>query len=145
MPHDFQLAVDAARPHELAGWWAETLGWTVEIPDRDFIARMIAEGYATEAETMTWNGNLVWVTGAAIRHPGGLAAGPGSRIIFQQVPEAKAVKNRWHIDVRMGGDGMAAAVKDLTGRGATYLREGQQGPHRWITMADPEGNEFCIG
>jgi hypothetical protein len=32
----------------------------------------------------------------------------------------------------------------LVARGATFLHDGQQGPQRWITMADPEGNEFCI-
>ena len=30
------------------------------------------------------------------------------------------------------------------GRGATELHRGQQGPHHWVTMADPEGNEFCV-
>jgi hypothetical protein len=29
--------------------------------------------------------------------------------------------------------------------GATRLWDGRQGPHRWITLADPEGNEFCVG
>jgi hypothetical protein len=24
------------------------------------------------------------------------------------------------------------------------LHTGQQGPHSWLTMADPEGNEFCV-
>ena len=28
--------------------------------------------------------------------------------------------------------------------GATRLWDGQQGPQRWVTMADPEGNEFCV-
>ena len=30
MAYDFQVTVDAARPHVLADWWAETLGWDVE-------------------------------------------------------------------------------------------------------------------
>lgn len=29
-------------------------------------------------------------------------------------------------------------------RGATFLWEASQGPYAWVTMADPEGNEFCI-
>ncbi|HMG65023.1 MAG TPA: VOC family protein [Streptosporangiaceae bacterium] len=33
----------------------------------------------------------------------------------------------------------------LAARGATELHRGQQGPLRWVTMADPEGNEFCVG
>jgi Glyoxalase-like domain len=144
VPYDFQLGVDAERPHELADWWAETLGWTVEVPDEGFIRRMIDEGYATEDETMTWKGRLVWITGAAIRHPDGRAGGPGRRIFFQQVPEPKSVKNRWHVDVWVGADNVPSAVETLAGRGATYLHDGQQGPHRWVTMADPEGNEFCL-
>ena len=35
-------------------------------------------------------------------------------------------------------------VDDLVQRGATVLHEGRQGPHTWVTMADPEGNEFCV-
>jgi hypothetical protein len=26
----------------------------------------------------------------------------------------------------------------------TFLWTGEQGPHNWVTMADPEGNEFCV-
>jgi hypothetical protein len=144
MAYDFQVAVDAARPHELAEWWAETLGWLVEETDEDFVRKMIAEGYAAESDTITHNGRLVWRTGAAIRHPEGPAAGPRRRIIFQQVPEAKTVKNRWHLDVWVGAEDVPAVTEQLTGRGATFLHDGTQGPHRWVTMADPEGNEFCI-
>jgi hypothetical protein len=144
MAYDFQLGVDCARPHELADWWAETLDWTVEISDEDFIRRMISEGYAAETDTTTHAGRLVWTTGAAIRHPDGPAAGTRRRIYFQQVPEPKTAKNRWHIDVSVGADEMQSAVQKLTARGATFLYEGQQGPHRWVTLADPEGNEFCV-
>ncbi len=144
MAYDFQLAVDCARPHELADWWAETLGWVVENSDEDFIRRMIGEGYAAESDTMTHNGKLVWVTGAAIGHPDGPATGSRKRVIFQQVPESKTVKNRWHIDVWVGAESVQSVSEQLISRGATFLHEGQQGPHRWITMADPEGNEFCL-
>jgi Glyoxalase-like domain len=54
--YDFQVAFDCADPHGLADWWAETLGWTVEEQDPDFIRRMIAEGYATEADTTMHDG-----------------------------------------------------------------------------------------
>jgi len=37
MAHDFQVVVDSADPHVLAGWWAETLGWSVEPTDEDFV------------------------------------------------------------------------------------------------------------
>jgi predicted enzyme related to lactoylglutathione lyase len=65
-------------------------------------------------------------------------------VLFQLVPEPKTVKNRVHLDVRVAPDDIAAEVARLTARGATVLHEGQQGPHRWVTIADPEGNELCI-
>jgi hypothetical protein len=70
MAYEFQVTVDSQRPHELADWWAETLGWVVEPQDEAFIRRMIAEGHATDADTMTYHGALVWRDGAAIRFPG---------------------------------------------------------------------------
>jgi hypothetical protein len=140
MPYDFQVVFDAADPHAQADWWAGTLGWTVEPQDEAFIRKMIAEGYATEDDTTTHNGAVVWKTGAAIRHPES-----DRRVLFQTVPESKTVKNRVHPDVRVGADDVAAIVARLTQRGATVLHHGQQGPHRWVTLADPEGNEFCVG
>jgi predicted enzyme related to lactoylglutathione lyase len=35
-------------------------------------------------------------------------------------------------------------VARLTAQGATVLHHGQQGPHSWVTIADPEGNELCL-
>ena len=32
----------------------------------------------------------------------------------------------------------------LEARGAKFLYDAQQGPYSWYTMADPEGNEFCL-
>lgn len=144
MPYDFQVAVDCAEPHALADWWAETLGWQVQRSDEDFIRKMIAEGYATEADTSVHEGALVWTTGAAISHPDGSDSGSGRRIYFQQVPEGKTAKNRMHLDVRVGQEHVREQQEKLIARGATYQYDGQQGPHRWVTMTDPEGNEFCI-
>jgi len=61
---------------------------------------------------------------------------PGSQfesLVFAPVPEPKTVKNRIHWDVR--GD-----VAELEAAGARVLWETK----RWVTMADPEGNEFCV-
>jgi hypothetical protein len=142
MPYDFQVTQDSADPHALADWWAETLGWEVEPSDEAFIRRMVDEGHATESDTRTYHGVLVWKEGQAIRHPGGLAAAP--RVLFQLVPEKKAGKNRMHLDVRVGTEDVEAVVGKLTARGATFLHNGRQGPHTWVTLADPEGNEFCV-
>ncbi|NJC68491.1 VOC family protein [Planosporangium thailandense] len=144
MAYDFQVTIDAADPHALADWWAEALGWLVEPTDEAFIRRVIAEGHATEDDTVVHNGALVWKVGAAIRYPAGPGEGPGRRVLFQLVPEAKTVKNRVHLDVRVGADKLDAELERLTARGATFLHRGRQGPYVWITVADPEGNEFCI-
>jgi hypothetical protein len=144
MAYDFQVAVDCADPHTLADWWADALGWVVEPSDEPFIRKMVSEGYATEDDTATHHGALVWKTAAAIRHPDGPERGPRKRILFQQVPEPKTVKNRMHLDIRVGADNVEAEVKRLTDNGATFLHRGQEGPHSWITIADPEGNELCL-
>jgi hypothetical protein len=145
MAYNFQVTVDAAQPHVLADWWADALGWVVEPSDEAFIRRMIAEGYATEDNTMSHNGTLVWKEGAAIRHPGdGTERADRKRMLFQLVPESKSGKNRVHVDVWVGTDQVEAELKRLTASGATFLHRASQGPHSWVTMADPEGNEFCI-
>jgi hypothetical protein len=143
MPHTIQIAVDCHAPHVLADWWAETLGWEVEPQDPAFIRSMIEQGHASEDDTTTHNGNLVWKTGAAIRPPEAVSGQP--RFFFQQVPEDKTAKNRMHVDIRPEKGSDIDDLRDqLIARGATVLWEGQQGPHTWVTMADPEGNEFCI-
>ena len=140
MAHIFQVTIDSAAPHDLADWWAETLGWQREPSDEQFILRMIEAGHASEADTLRHHGELVWAEGAAINHPDGAVC----RVLFQRVPEPKTVKNRVHLDVRVGPDQVATEVRRLIARGATVLHEGRQGPHTWVTMADPEGNELCV-
>ena len=140
MAYDFQVAIDCSSPHVLADWWAEALGWEVETQDEAFIRRMVEEGHAGEEQTTVHRGRLVWREGAAITSPE-----PGRpRVLFQQVPEPKAGKNRLHLDVRIGPDRQEAEVARLVELGATELWRGSQGPHSWVTMADPEGNEFCV-
>jgi hypothetical protein len=144
MAYDFQVVVDCADPHALADWWAETMGWVAEPTDEQFIRRMIAEGYATDDDTKIHNGALVWKEGAAIRPPQDGADPSFRRVLFQIVPEPKEVKNRVHLDLRVGAENVEAELARLTGRGATFLHRGRQGPHGWVTLADPEGNEFCL-
>ena len=140
MTFTVQVVVDCTDPHPLADWWAETLGWQVEPQEEAFIRRMVAEGQASEADTTTHRGALVWRVGAAITsgEPQHL------RVLFQQVPEGKTVKNRLHFDVRTGETDVETVRARLIERGATVLHEGSQGPFTWVTMADPEGNEFCV-
>jgi glyoxalase superfamily protein len=138
MAYDFQVVLDCAEPHVLADWWAETLGWEVEPQNADFIREMVAKGFASDADTTVHNGTLRWREGQAITNPG------SPRVLFQLVPEGKTVKNRMHLDLRIGTDDVDTLVEKLKTRGATFLHNGRQGPHTWVTMADPEGNEFCV-
>src|SRR3954471_10695735 len=113
MALDFQVVVDCADPHTLADWWAETLGWRVEPQDEAFIRRMVESGHASEADTTTHRGALVWRTGAAVNSPD-----PGRpRVLFQLVPEGKTVKNRLHLDLRAGDAERDAVVAGVRGGG----------------------------
>jgi hypothetical protein len=71
-----------------------------------------------------------------------LEPGEGSPdLLFCEVPEAKTVKNRLHIDLRP--DDQRAEVHRLEALGARRIDIGQ-GEVSWVVMADPEGNEFCV-
>ena len=137
-----QVVIDCADPHPLADWWADVLGWQVEPQDEDFIRSMVDQGFATEAETTRHHDKLVWASGAAVLHPDGTDRAP--RILFVQVPEAKTVKNRVHLDLRSSADPSDAERERLLGLGATELSRASQGPHSWVVLADPEGNELCL-
>lgn len=144
MAYDFQVTVDCADPHVLADWWARALGWTFEASDEAFIRSMVEQGFAAESETTTYQGVLVWATGQAIRHPEPLPSGRPRRVLFTKVPEAKAAKNRVHLDLWVGPDDVDEVVARLVSEGALELYRERQGPHSWVTMADPEDNEFCV-
>jgi predicted enzyme related to lactoylglutathione lyase len=67
---------------------------------------------------------------------------PGSRIGFHRVPEGKTVKNRMHFDVITTD--FDAETDRLIGLGATRLNEVNGSFAHWVTLADPEGNEFDL-
>jgi hypothetical protein len=135
-----QVAVDCADPHALVRFWASATGMEVE-DHHDQVTEMVGAGFASGAETVEIDGRRAWATAAACRDPDGRLP----RLLFQQVPEGKTVKNRWHLDLDVGPDRCDAEVERLIDLGATRLWDGRQGPHTWVTLADPEGNEFCVG
>ncbi|KNH19689.1 glyoxalase-like domain protein [Arthrobacter sp. ZBG10] len=142
---NIQIVIDCRNPHQLADWWAETLQWAVEPQDAAFIRSMIEQGFATGDQTITHRGNLVWKDGAAIRPPEEIASkAPTRRLLFQIGLEEKTGKNRVHWDLNLAGRDKDEVRSELETRGATFLWTASQGPHSWHTMADPEGNEFCI-
>ena len=70
------------------------------------------------------------------------ADGSAPRLAFHQVPEAKTVKNRLHLDLISSQ--FEAESERLLALGATRIRDVEQGSARWTTFADPEGNEFDL-
>jgi hypothetical protein len=80
--------------------------------------------------------------------------GVGPRLFFQRVPEGKVVKNRVHLDVRVGaglvGEERLAALESECARllplGATRVRllVADEENESCLVMQDVEGNEFCL-
>jgi len=71
----------------------------------------------------------------------------GHHVLFIEVPEAKSGKNRLHLDLRPRERDQAGEVDWLLATGASVVADhrGIYGPGSgWVTMADPEGNEFCV-
>lgn len=66
----------------------------------------------------------------------------GLRLGLQRVPEAKAGKNRVHVD--WSSDDRGAEVSRLVGLGATVVDEQKTPGLSWTVLRDPAGNEFCV-
>jgi hypothetical protein len=81
-------------------------------------------------------------------------SGVGPRLYFQRVPEGKVVKNRVHLDVRVG-TGLVGAERLATleaecarlvalGAVRERLLPADSENESCIVMRDIEGNEFCV-
>ena len=67
---------------------------------------------------------------------------PGITLDFVTVPEAKATKNRWHLDLATDApEALTQRVLALGGSDRGGLPGAEEG---FVVMRDPEGNEFCI-
>jgi hypothetical protein len=138
MSRPVQVVVDCRDPHALNRFWAELMDYEVE-DHHDLIEQLMAAGQVAEDDTIVLDGRRAFTTAAACGDP----SGTGPRLLFQTVPEGKQVKNRVHLDVRAGNDRDAVVARCIE-MGATKLWDGQQGPQTWVTLADIEGNEFCV-
>ncbi|MEU3608319.1 VOC family protein [Streptomyces sp. NPDC035033] len=108
------VTIDCADAYVLAGFWAKVLDGRLSDDD----------------------------------HPGdpeAVVESAGADLLFIQVPEGKTVKNRIHLDLQPQDRTRDEEVERLLALGATLV-----GDHRrpdgtgWATLADPEGNEFCV-
>lgn len=134
-----QVAIDCSDPHALVRFWAGAFGFEIE-DHHDRVVQVLAAGFIEESDTIEIDGRKAFATAAACRHPSGRLP----RLLFQQVPEPKTVKDRIHLDVHVPADQLAETTTRVLALGATKLWDGQQGPQTWVTYADPEGNEFCL-
>ena len=66
-------------------------------------------------------------------------------MLFIEVPEPKTVKNRLHLDLVPVDRPRDAEVARLTALGAILVTDHRRPDGTgWVTLADPEGNEFCV-
>jgi predicted enzyme related to lactoylglutathione lyase len=108
--------LDTTDPDRIASFWQEALGWR--------------RTYATDDQVV-------------LEPPAGSPQeGVAPDLLFLRVPEGKAVKNRWHPDLRP--DDQAVEVARLERLGATRVDVGQAADVSWVVMVDPDGNEFCV-
>jgi hypothetical protein len=123
----FQVTFDCADPERVARFWCEVLGYVAQPP---------RNGPAGAS--------------FACFDP----SGEGPRLYFQRVPEGKVVKNRVHLDVRVGtglvGEERLAALEAecarLVALGAVrgQLLLADEHNESCQVMQDVEGNEFCL-
>ncbi|MFC4606404.1 VOC family protein [Streptomyces maoxianensis] len=144
----WKLVIDTSDPHAQADFWAEALGYELE-DHSALIERLRGYGQLPEGSTTQWHSRDAWRDYAAVRHPDDpfdkdSGMGLGRRILFQRVPEGKTAKNRLHLDLHVGAEQREAEVARLEGLGASVLYHVDEPMGVWTTMADPEGNEFCV-
>ncbi|MER7013741.1 VOC family protein [Saccharopolyspora sp. NPDC000359] len=117
-----EIAIDCADPSGLARFWCAVLGYEVQDEEDDLVT-----------------------IGSPEVPEGRSRRGPVPPVLtFARVPEGKAVKNRVHLDVNATDVPQDEEVRRLLDLGARHADVGQTGAESWVTLADPEGNEFCV-
>jgi hypothetical protein len=117
-----EIAIDCADPAGLARFWCSVLDYEVQGAEDGLIT-----------------------IGSPLLPEGKDRPGPvPPTLTFARVPEGKTVKNRVHLDVNPTDRDQAEEVRRLLGLGARHADVGQTGDETWVTLADPEGNEFCV-
>jgi hypothetical protein len=137
----FQVTFDCAQPERVARFWCEVLGYVPPPPPEGFATWDAYNRAQPPEDRDTW---------FACSDPSGV----GPRLYFQRVPEGKAVKNRLHLDVRVGtglvGEERLATLEAECARlialGAARVRllAADEDNESCIVMQDVEGNEFCL-
>ncbi|MFJ6930111.1 VOC family protein [Streptomyces nigra] len=147
-PLHWKVVVDCADPQAQADFWAAALHYEAE-DNNALIERLLELGALPREATVEFHGRLAFRDLVAVRHPDDpydedSGTGLGRRLLFQRVPEPKTVKNRLHLDVHTASGAREAEVERLEKLGAGVLRRVSEPAGEWVTMTDPEGNEFCV-
>jgi len=66
-----------------------------------------------------------------------------TQLAFQKVDDPTPGKNKVHLDIHTDDD-LDTEVTRWTDAGATSLGKRNAGDFYWVTLTDPDGNEFCI-
>ena len=133
MATDIQITFDAASPSALGAFWCAVLGYVEEPPPPGFDNwddALDAMGIDRSDPDRAY----------AIADPDG----EGPRVFVLKVPEGKTAKNRVHLDVHVPDDEKQSRADALVALGATQVAEYDEPEGHWITLLDPEGNEFCL-
>jgi Glyoxalase-like domain len=140
---DVNVVFDCADPDRVARFWM------VALPGYDF-PHGPPDGYQTWDEWADAN-NIPVDQRNRVRT---LVDRAGSRptIFFNQVPEARAGKNRVHLDIKvargLSGDERRARIEAEAERlivaGATTAQIIDEPTRFWYVLRDVEGNEFCV-
>ncbi|MET8543803.1 VOC family protein [Kitasatospora sp. NPDC004799] len=136
-----QITFDCASPERVGRFWCEALG---------YVPPAVPEGFDTWDDyqrSLPSEERDAWFVASD-------PTGVGPRMYFQRVPEGKVVKNRVHLDVRVGtglvGAERLAALEAECARllplGATrgQLLLADDKNESCLNMQDVEGNEFCL-
>jgi hypothetical protein len=136
-----QVTFDCAEPRVVAEFWKAVLGY-VDPP--------VPSGYDSWDAYEASQPLSEHSANRACQDPHGV----GPRLFFQRVPEGKTVKNRVHLDVRVGtgltGDARLAALEteasrlEALGARRVQLLVADEENESCQVMQDVEGNEFCL-
>ena len=139
MATTLQVTFDCQDPHAVAHFWAAAVGYQKE-DHTALVGHLVESGALAPDQAVHVDGGLQFADVSACRDP----EGKGPRLFFQKVPEGKTVKNRVHLDLHVGPDRYEAEAARLEalGAGKLWFSDDRGGPC-W-TMADIEGNEFCV-
>jgi hypothetical protein len=105
---------------------------TFDSADPQPLARWWADRFGAEI-TVNMDGFFLIVAGGSLP----------TQLAFQKVDDPTPGKNKVHLDVHTDDD-LDAEVERWTTAGATALGKRNAGDFFWVTLTDPDGNEFCI-